>query len=272
MSNSIIASNRLKQALQNGQSLVGTMLSELRQPSVMQLLANAGFDFVIIDNEHGPFNIETIADLSRTAKHLGLTPMVRVPDLAYPYLAQSLDSGAQGVMIPRIFDAQQVREAVQMMKYPPLGRRGCALSRGHTNFKAGPLVETMESANEETLLMIQIETQAAVDNIEEIVTTPGVDVTLVGPTDLSIALGVPGQLDSPKLHAAIEKMIDACQRHNVFPAIHINDLQWAVHWAKKGMRLISSASEAGLLVRGGLEVTSTIGQAFLQKASDDQSN
>ena len=101
-------------------------------------------------------------------------------------------------------------------------------------------------------MIIQVETQEAVDNIEEIVAIPGVDVTLVGPTDLSIALGVPGQLDSPKLHAAIEKMIDACRRHDVFPALHINDLDWAVHWVKKGMRVLSSFSEAGLMMRGGL--------------------
>ncbi len=259
---SIIASNPMKQALQDGQSLVGTMVSEIRQPVVMQLLKNAGFDFVIIDNEHGPFSIETIADLARAAKQLGLSPLVRVPDLFYPYLAQSLDSGAQGVMIPRIFNADQVREAVQMMKYPPLGRRGCALSRGHTDFKSGPLTETMADTNDATLLMIQIETVDAVENIEEIAAVPGVDIALIGPADLSIALGIPGQWDSPKLHAAIEKMIDACQRHNVYPAIHMNDLDWAVYWAKKGMRVLSSASEAGLMMRGGAAVTSAISEAF----------
>lgn len=262
MSDSIIPPNRLKQALQQGQPAIGTMVAEIRQPAVMQLLANAGFDFAIIDNEHGPFSIETIAELSRAARHIGLTPLVRVPDLAYPYLAQSLDAGAQGVMVPRIFNAEQVRRAVQIIKYPPLGQRGTALSRGFTDFKAGPLVEAMAAANDQTFLIIQIETQEAVDNIEEIVSTPGVDVTLVGPTDLSIALGVPGQMDSPKLHAAIEKMIEACQRHQVYPALHMNDLQWAAYWAKKGMRLLSSNSETGLLVKGGLEVTSKIREAF----------
>ena len=132
MPDSIIEHNRMKQALQNGQSVVGTMVVEIRQPAVMQLLANAGFDFVIIDNEHGPFNIETIAELSRAAIYAGLTPIVRIPDLAYPYVAQPLDSGAQGIMQPRVYDAAQVRQAVEMMKYPPLGRRGSALSRGYT--------------------------------------------------------------------------------------------------------------------------------------------
>jgi 2-keto-3-deoxy-L-rhamnonate aldolase RhmA len=255
---SIITENRVKRALRDGKFVVGTMVVEIRQPAVMQLLKNAGFDFAIIDNEHGPFNIETIADLSRSAKQIDLTPLVRVPDLFYPYIAQSLDSGAQGVMVPRIFHAEQVREAVQMVKYPPTGRRGCALARGFTDFKGGPVSEAMAQTNEESMLIIQIETQEAVENIEEIAAVPGVDVALVGPNDLSIALGVPGQMDSSKLHAAIEKVIDTCQRNNVFPALHINNLDWGMHWVDKGMRMLSLFSEAGLMTRGGLEITSKL--------------
>lgn len=238
------------------------MVVEFRQAAVMQLLANAGFDFVIIDNEHGPFNIETIADLTRAAKHLGLTPLVRVPDLTYPHLAQPLDAGAQGLMIPRIFNAQQVRQVVQMIKYPPLGIRGNALNRGYTDFKGGSVAETMARVNEETMLIVQIETQDALDQLEEIVAIPGVDVALIGPNDLSIALGVPGQMDHPRLQAAIEKTIETCRQHNVCPAIHMNDLELAVYWAKQGMRLVSSNAEIGLLVQGGSAVSSAIRGAF----------
>ena len=259
---SIFPTNRTKQALRNGQAVVGTMLAEIRQPSVMQLLVNAGFDFVVIDNEHGPFSIETIAELSRAARNLGLTPIVRVPDLAYPYLAQPLDAGAQGLMLPRVYNAGQVREAVQIMKYPPLGARGCAFGRGATDFKGAPLAETMATANDETMLIVQIETKEAIENRDEILAVPGVDVAFVGPTDLSIALGVPGQTDSPVLTAAIEQLIDTCQRHGVVPGMQMNDLDLAVQWAGKGMRLISSMSETALLVSAGSHVTSVIGGAF----------
>ena len=215
MPDSIIEHNRIKQALQSGQSVVGTMVVEIRQPAVMQLLANAGFDFVIIDNEHGPFNIETIAELSRAAIYVGLTPIVRIPDLAYPYVAQSLDSGAQGIMQPRVYDATQVRQAVEMMKYPPLGRRGSALSRGYTRFRSGSTAAAMEAANQETILFVQIETREAIDNIDEILAIPGVDVAFVGPNDLSIALGVPGQLDAPEMRDALNEVVGACARHVV---------------------------------------------------------
>jgi 2-keto-3-deoxy-L-rhamnonate aldolase RhmA len=262
--NAIIDPNRIKKALRAGQSVVGLMLIEIRQPGVMQLLANAGFDFVLIDNEHGAFNIETIADLSRTAKYVGLTPLVRVPDMTYPHIAQSLDAGAQGVVIPRITDPEQVREAVQITRYPPQGMRGSALTRGYTNFKAGDVNEVMATVNEETLLIIQIETRQALESVDEIVSIPGVDGAFIGPNDLSIALGLPGQIDSPEVQAAIEATIAACQQHNVIPAIHMNDLNLAVQWAKKGMRLVSVSSEAGLMMWRGREVTATMGQAFGQ--------
>ncbi len=260
--NSIIDRNRAKQTLQAGQSVTGTILIEIRQPAVMQLLANAGFDFVIIDNEHGAFNIETIADLSRTAKYVGLTPLVRVPDMTYPHIAQSLDAGAQGVVIPRIYNPDQVREAVQITRYPPQGMRGNALTRGYTNFKSGVVSEVMAAVNQETLLIIQIETRQALDSVDDIVSIPGVDAAFIGPNDLSIALGLPGQIESPEVEAAIEATIAACQRHHVIPCIHMNDLKLAVHWAQKGMRLVSVGSEAGLLMWRGREVTATMGQAF----------
>jgi 2-dehydro-3-deoxyglucarate aldolase/4-hydroxy-2-oxoheptanedioate aldolase len=255
---SIIAPNKVKQALHTGQTVIGTMVVELRQPSVMQLLANAQYDFAIIDNEHGAFNIETIADLSRTAKYAGLTPFVRVPELAYGHIAQSLDGGAQGIMVPRIVSAAEARAAVQMMKYPPQGQRGNALSRGYTNFLSGSPAEAMAAVNRETMLIIQIETKEALAHIEEIVTVPGVDFALVGPNDLSIALGVPGQMESPVLHAAIETVIAACRRHGVYPALHINNLTLAAYWMKKGIRAISTYSEINLMMDRGLEVTSTL--------------
>lgn len=259
---SIIATNRMKQMLKEGQSVVGTMVVEIRQPAVMQLLKNAGYDFIIIDNEHGPFNNETLADLSRAARHVGLTPLVRVPHLLYPFLAQPLDGGAQGIMLPRVRNADQVRQAVQIIRYPPVGQRGCALARGFTDFKGGSVDEAMADANEQNLLVIQIETAEAVENIEEITAVPGLDIALIGPTDLSISLGVPGQLDSPKLHAAMEKVIETCQKNNTYSALHINSVEWGTHWVKKGIRILSMFSEAGLLTRGGLEITSAVKKAF----------
>ena len=253
---SIIAKNQTKARLQSGKPVLGTMLAEIRQPAIMQVLANAGFDFVIIDNEHGPFSIESVAELSRAAVYAGITPVVRVPDLLYPYLAQSLDVGAQAIMLPRIYNADQVKQALEIVKYPPVGARGCATSRGHTSFQPRSVVEFMAASNEEHLLVVQIETASSVEQVEEIVSMPGVDVAFVGPNDLSISLGVPGQMDSPVLDAAIQKVIDACQRHNVAAAIQTNAPETAAGWVERGMNMVSISSELGLLTSAGLAATS----------------
>jgi 2-dehydro-3-deoxyglucarate aldolase/4-hydroxy-2-oxoheptanedioate aldolase len=210
-------------------------------------LLNAGFDFVIIDNEHGAFGIESIADLSRMARILGLTPIVRVPDLAYPYVAQSLDAGAQGIMLPRVTHPDQVHQVLEIMKYPPQGKRGTAMSRGQTDFRSGPLLENMAHANAHSLLMVQIETAEAVQHLDEIVAIEGVDSLFIGPTDLSISLGVAGQLEAPELVSAIERVLERSKAHGVATAIQANDLNFARRWVERGMEIISYSSEIGLL-------------------------
>jgi len=251
---SIIPSNRMKSLLRAGKVATGTMLVEFRQPSVMQALKNAGFDFATIDMEHGVFDYESVADLSRFGRHIGITSLVRVPDKGYPFIARALDLGAQGIMAPRLRSAKEVREVVDIIKYPPMGERGCSFGRGHTDFHAGPLAENMRAANDETLLIVQVETRGALEEVETIASIPGVDVLLIGPTDLSIDLGVPGQLDSPQLIDAIERTMEACESNGIVSGIQITNLEGLLRWAEKGMRVLSSFSEVALLQRGGLAV------------------
>lgn len=267
MAHSLIPANKLKASLRGGKAVFGTMLVEIRQPSVMQLLANAGFDFVLIDNEHGPFTVETIADLSRAARQLGVTPIVRVPEISYAHITQALDGGAQGIMIPRITDARQVADAVGMMKYPPMGRRGSVVTRGHTEFRSGNVDEALSTANEESMLVVQIETAEALAHIDDILSIRGVDVALVGPTDLSVALGVAGQMSSVELVAAIERTLAACSKHGIIPAIHMNDLEGAAHWAANGMKMVSFNSEAGLMMQSGRQAVGALKKASLSPSS-----
>jgi len=238
------------------------MIIEIRQPSVMQMLANAGLDFAIIDNEHGTFNIETISDLSRAARQLGITPVVRVPEWSYAHIVQPLDAGAQAIMAPRVTEPQQVKEILQMMKYPPLGRRGSVVARGHTDLKAGSIVDAMKDANEESMLIVQIETKQALERVDDILSIQGVDAALIGPIDLSVALGIAGKLTDPLLVSSISSVIEACKRHSVYPAIHMNDLTLASHWATKGMRIVSFNSEVGMLTNAVTGAVASIGSAM----------
>jgi 2-keto-3-deoxy-L-rhamnonate aldolase RhmA len=262
MATSIVPQNRLKRLLREGRSAIGTMLVEVRQASVMQVLSNAGLDFVIIDNEHGAFNIETISNLSRAARQVGVTPVVRVPEWSYAHITQPLDSGAQAIMAPRITEPRQVQEIVQMMKYPPVGSRGSVVARGHTDLKTGSVVDVMRDANEESMLIVQIETRQALESMDQILAVPGVDAALVGPTDLSVALGIPGKMTDLILVAAITSAIEACRRANVYPAIQMNDLTLASHWASKGMKLVSFNSEVGMLTQAATGAVASIAAAM----------
>ena len=255
---SIIPANRLKQRLADGKLSVGTMIAEFRQTAVVQALLNAGLDWAIIDNEHGVFGPESLGELSRMARLVGVTPVIRVPALTYEQISHALDGGAQGVMLPRVTTAAEVRDAVSIVKYPPAGRRGSALGRGHTEFKGGDVVQMMADSNRETFVIVQIETREALDHLDEILAVPGVDAALVGPNDLSIALGVAGKLRDPLLVAAIEQVMSACGVHHVHPAIHTNDVALTAEWAKKGMRLVSISSDVGFLQKAAKEAADAI--------------
>ena len=253
-----VPANRTKAKLAAGELCVGTMLVEIRQPGIMTMLANAGFDFVLVDNEHGPFSVETIAELCRAARGEGVTPIVRIPELTDAHVAQSLDGGAQGIMLPRVTERSQVEECVRYMKYAPEGKRGAVVARGHTGLRAGPLLETLAALNRETMLVMQVETREAVERIDDLLTVPGVDAALIGPTDLSLSLGVGGQMEHPTLVAAIERTMAACARHQVIPAIHTNDTALTAGWARRGMRFVSINSEVGLLTGAGRGAIATI--------------
>jgi 2-keto-3-deoxy-L-rhamnonate aldolase RhmA len=254
MDTPLIRPNRLKRLLAGGKTPIGVFLIEFRQASVLQILANCGFDFVLIDNEHGVFGIESIAELSRAARLLDLTPIVRIPDHAYPWIAQALDAGAQGIMAPRIETAAQVAGVVRCMKYPPLGARGSGLGLGSMEFRSGPVAEVLARSNTETFLIVQIETRAAVENLEAIMGTPGVDAALVGPNDLAIALGVPGQTDGPEVRTVIERVIETGRRTGAASAVHMKDAETAAGWLKRGIRFLTCGSETLLLAQAGRAV------------------
>src|SRR5712692_1851975 len=116
--------NTLKHLLASGGTAVGTMITDTRTPAIAQVLANAGFDFFILDTEHGSFSMETVADLMLMSRLVGIAPFVRVPDDDYPWIARTLDAGALGLMVPRVRTRAQVERIVRYAKYPPMGERG----------------------------------------------------------------------------------------------------------------------------------------------------
>jgi 2-keto-3-deoxy-L-rhamnonate aldolase RhmA len=246
--------NRVKSALQAGQVQLGTGFQQLRSQDVVRILAAAGFDWAFLDAEHGGFDQETLQDLCRIAVKVGLSPIVRVADLQYSLIARALDCGAEGVIFPRVEDPALLEKAVSWTKFPPVGVRGMGLSPLQVDFEAISIAEIMAHLNREQMVVLQIETQRAVDAREELLSVANVDTVMIGPVDLSISLGVPGEFEHPKMLSTVERIVESCQKHGVVPGAQARNVALAKRWISMGMLFIGCSSETGMLYERGREI------------------
>jgi 2-dehydro-3-deoxyglucarate aldolase/4-hydroxy-2-oxoheptanedioate aldolase len=161
------------------------MAFEFNTPGLARLAAGAGAEFCIFDQEHTGWSIETIKLLVATSGTTDMVPMVRVPTTQYHLIARALDVGARGIMVPMVESVEQARSIVQSAKYPPVGRRGAAFGVAHDDYAGGDVAEKIRSANDEILLIAQIETVAGVECVEEMAAVDGIDVLWIGHFDLS---------------------------------------------------------------------------------------
>lgn len=239
--------NPLREKLNNNQPIFGTMIEEVRSTALPILFAHAGFDFVFLDMEHGPFSIETIADLIRICRLANIAPLVRVPSDAYHWIARISDAGAVGFMVPRVESVVEARQIVQFAKYPPLGKRGCSITKGHNDFRRAELYEFTTGKNEQNMVIIQVERKSAVEQIDEILSIPGVDGVIIGPKDLALSLGVPEDFNDPVTQAAIGRVVQACQAHGKFSGMHTAAIDTLLAWYRKGMRCLVWTTEMDML-------------------------
>jgi 2-dehydro-3-deoxyglucarate aldolase/4-hydroxy-2-oxoheptanedioate aldolase len=241
--------NRVKQALKRGEPVIGTMISESNSTGFIWMLANVGFDYVFLDMEHGAFDLPAVADMIKVARLAGLTPLVRVPDLAYHLAAQALDAGAMGLMLPRVETREQAEQFVSYIKYPPDGARGASAGRGHTDYGGPGPQELVRHMNEHTLVLLQIERKRAIDNIDGLLSVPGVDVALIGPFDLTISLGEE-RVDSPAVDAAIQRVVDSAKRNGIASGTHTGDPAVVLDWHRRGMTMLTCNSDLGFFKAG----------------------
>jgi 2-keto-3-deoxy-L-rhamnonate aldolase RhmA len=239
----------LKAKLDHGGLVIGTMISEIRNPNLAYMLVQSGFDFFIIDTEHGAYSPETISNMIAAARGAGIDVIVRIPEIRREAIMKPLDSGAAGLLVPMVNTADQAEEIMTYAKYPPIGNRGVALSRAHSAYRRPNPAEYLEQANKSTFIAVQAESPLAIENLEFIAATPGVDSIFVGPADLSVGMGIPGQLTHPREVDAIARVIDVCQQHDVIPGIHMSNVDTLKGWIQRGMRFVSFSSDVDLLAR-----------------------
>ena len=258
--------NLLKQRVLKGDIVVGTMVQEIRTPAIAQILKSVGFDFLILDMEHGSYNLETAADILRVARLVDICPLVRVNSPEYDLIAPVLDQGAMGIMMPRVEVRDQVVRFLKAMKYPPVGERGCSSDAAHSEYQFGPLAEWLELNNADTLAIVLVERKLAVEHIDEILSVPGVDVAWIGYEDLSVSIGLPGQYDHPLFLQAIEKIVGAAKRHNVVCGIMVNEPEAIHSWIARGLRMFMYSCDLGLIMQAGGNALSRI-RALVQSTA-----
>jgi 2-keto-3-deoxy-L-rhamnonate aldolase RhmA len=241
--------NKFRQRLKLGEVLLGQMVLELFTPGIGPMLAACDLDFVIFDMEHGRCDIGLLAEMIASCRGCDIVPIARVPDMNFAPLSRILDLGARGVMVPRVETKQQAEDIVSQLKYAPVGRRGVALGIAHDLYRAGNS-DYFANTNEEIAVILLLETAKAFENLDEIVSVPGVDIAWIGHYDLSVSLGIPTQFDHPLLLTAMDELVASCRKHGVSPGFLPLTPESALHWINKGFRVLSLGSDISIFLDG----------------------
>jgi 2-keto-3-deoxy-L-rhamnonate aldolase RhmA len=192
---------------------LGHFIVEFATPGIGHILKSAGCDFVLFDLEHSGFGFETVKSALRYFEAADLPAIVRVPSKEYHHIARAMDMGAEGLMLPMVGSADEVRHILSCMKYHPGGKRGVALQVAHDRYRPGSVAEKFTAANKRTTLFCQIETAEGVENCEAMAAIDGVDCLWVGHFDLSVSLGVPGEFENRIFTDAIARVAAATRKH-----------------------------------------------------------
>jgi 2-dehydro-3-deoxyglucarate aldolase/4-hydroxy-2-oxoheptanedioate aldolase len=235
--------NRVKQALRSGGVAMGVMCLEFATPGIGPLCAAAGAEFAVFDMEHTGWGLETIRMLAATSRAVDLVPIVRVPFTNYHYIAHALDVGAMGLVIPLVGTSELARLAVEYARYPPHGRRGCAFALTHDDYQGGDLTAKMRHANDNVLMIAQIETAEGLANVEAIAAVDGIDALWIGQFDLTTSLGIPGQFDHPLFTDATRRIVAACHEHGKAVTLAVMSPDDLAAGPANGFRLLVYAAD-----------------------------
>jgi 4-hydroxy-2-oxoheptanedioate aldolase len=239
--------NLLKQKLKEGKVCFGTFVR--LGPRAVEIIGHAGWDFVVLDMEHGVFDYPQVEEMVRAARCAGVTSLVRVPEPNPSYIMRAVDAGAEGVQIPQVESAGMAKIVSQAARYFPEGKRGlCSYVRAAGYSSIVP-DEHMSSSNKEVLTVIHIEGEAAATGVKAILETPGIDVIFLGPWDLSQSLGVPGKTKDPKVIEVMENVIQACKEKGVIAGTFVREIEDAKRWIDLGVQYMMVGTDAGLLLR-----------------------
>ena len=209
----------LRKKLAEGQTAIGIMLSELYVPNIARIIAKCGYDYVLIDCEHGYFDMTQVANIIAVAQGVNLPVLVRVTQPSRTNITKYLDMGANGILLSDVADREAAERLVALCKYAPRGTRGVSTFRAHTDYSSGNVRQLLEKANDSIIVICQIESPEMVEKIDDIVSIPDVDGVLIGPNDLSQHMGILGQYDHPDMVAAVKRVAQSAHANGKWSGI-----------------------------------------------------
>lgn len=244
--------NHVRQRLAAGEPSVGTWLS-LPSPEAAEYISKIGFDWLVADSEHNPQDVRTLASMFAAMSASNTAPMVRIPWNTPEHFKRMLDAGAWGIVVPMVNTREEAERAVDACRYAPLGSRSVGGGRHAMSF--GTDANTYYgNANDNILLVLQIEHIDGVTNVDEIMSVPGVDACFIGPNDLAasmgLGLGVPLESDIPQLEEAIAHVRETCVKRGVAPGIHCSHADGVAQRMAEGFRFLAMASELRYTLTG----------------------
>jgi 4-hydroxy-2-oxoheptanedioate aldolase len=227
---------------------------KLSDPAVVEILALAGFDHVVIDREHGPLSLESVETLVRAAELRGIVPFVRVPRNEASEILRVLDVGAVGVHIPHVSTADDAKRAVEACRFHPRGERGVCRFVRAAGYSSIPAADHFAAANLKTIAVIQVEGVSGLSNLPDILSVPGVDVVFLGPYDLSQACGVPGEIHHPKVTKRMQTAVRDAREAGIVVGTFVESADDARLWIELGVQYICYSVDVGILWSAAKEI------------------
>lgn len=259
--------NPVKQRLRRGQPALGLSVRFSRNPAIIQVAEESGHDFVFIDSQHAAFNLESIAGIAQAALYSDVAALVRVKSVADPDAALLLDGGAAGIVFPDVDTVDDARQAVDICRFAPLGRRSVSGGYPHFRFAAVPAAEALPRLQEHCLLVAMVESPEGLENVDAICAVPGIDVIHFGAYDYAAAIGQPGQVAHPEVKAAQARVIAAATRAGkVAGCAGGRSAAEQVENIRSGARFIVTQSDVGLLLGAARSWVGTVREGAGQPA------